>query len=79
MTNSQGVKVKYVPKPISNWAPQVNCLLGVEMAQVLVVCEYRDVFHDELLGIPPDLDIEFIIELMPGAGPIYKKPYRMAI
>ena len=42
-----------------------------------VVCEYPDVFPDELPGMPPDHDIEFIIELMPGVGPIYKKPYRM--
>ena len=42
-----------------------------------VVCEYPDVFPDELPGMPPDQDIEFIIELIPGAVSIYKKPYRM--
>jgi hypothetical protein len=36
-----------------------------------------DVFLDELLGMPPDRDIEFAIELQPGTAPISKKPYRM--
>jgi hypothetical protein len=43
-----------------------------------VVSEFPDVFSEELLGMPPDHDIEFVIELMPGTTPIYKSPYRMA-
>jgi hypothetical protein len=31
-----------------------------------------------LPGMPPDRDIEFVIELKPGTTPIYKTPYRMA-
>jgi hypothetical protein len=42
-----------------------------------VVCEYPDVFLDELPGMPPDRDIEFAIELQPGTAPISKRPYRM--
>jgi hypothetical protein len=42
-----------------------------------VVCEYADVFPDELPGMPPDRDIEFAIELQPGTTPISKRPYRM--
>jgi hypothetical protein len=41
------------------------------------VCEYPDVFPDELPGMPPDRDIEFAIELQPGTAPISKRPYRM--
>jgi hypothetical protein len=37
-----------------------------------VVCEYADVFPDDLLGMPRNRDIEFIIELQPGTGPILK-------
>ena len=77
VTNDQGVKVKFASNPSSAQANQVNCLTGVGLEQVPVVCEYPDVFPDELPGMPPDRDIEFIIELIPGAGPIYKKPYRM--
>nr|ABC94893.1 polyprotein [Oryza australiensis] len=42
-----------------------------------VVQEYPDVFPEELPGMPPDRDIEFIIDLMPGTAPISKRPYRM--
>jgi hypothetical protein len=42
-----------------------------------VVCDYPDVFPDELPGMPPDRDIEFVIELQPGTAPISKRPYRM--
>ena len=36
----------------------------------LVVCEYPDVFPEDLPGMPPDRDIEFVIELQPGTAPI---------
>ena len=42
-----------------------------------MVKDYPDVFPEELLGMPPDRDIEFLIELLPGTGPISKRPYRM--
>jgi hypothetical protein len=45
---------------------------------VPVVNEFPDVFPEELPGMPPDRDIEFVIELKPGTSPIYKTPYRMA-
>jgi len=35
-----------------------------------VVDEFPDVFPDELLGMPPGRDIEFLIELLPGTAPI---------
>jgi hypothetical protein len=45
--------------------------------EIPVVCEYPDVFHDELPGMPPDRDVKFVIELQPGTAPISKWPYRM--
>ena len=39
--------------------------------------DYPDVFPEELPGIPLDRDIDFLIELLPGTGPISKRPYRM--
>jgi hypothetical protein len=44
-----------------------------------VVDEFPDVFPDELPGMPPDRDIKFIIELLPGTAPIAKRPYRMGV
>ena len=49
----------------------------VSIEDIPVVCEYTDVFSNNLPGIPPDLDIEFIIELQPGTTPISKRLYRM--
>jgi hypothetical protein len=44
-----------------------------------VVDEFPDVFPDDLPGMPPDRDIECIIELLPGTTPIAKHPYRMGV
>ena len=44
-----------------------------------VVDEFLDVFPDDLLDMPPNRDIEFIIELLPGTTPIAKRPYRMGV
>jgi hypothetical protein len=44
-----------------------------------VVQDYPDVFPEELPGMPPDRDIKFLIELLPGTSPISKRPYRMLV
>jgi hypothetical protein len=46
---------------------------------VPMVRDYPDVFPEELLSMPPDRDVEFIIDLLPGIGPIAKRPYRMSV
>ncbi|CAA0832795.1 Uncharacterized mitochondrial protein AtMg00860, partial [Striga hermonthica] len=43
-----------------------------------IVREFVDVFPDELPGGPPNRQVEFSIDLIPGAGPVSKAPYRMA-
>ena len=43
-----------------------------------IVCEYVDVFPDELPGLPPHRDVDFGIELHPGTSPISMTPHRMA-
>ena len=43
-----------------------------------VVCEYGDVFLDELPGLPPQRVVDFGIELHPGTSPISMTPHRMA-
>ena len=44
----------------------------------LVVYEYEDVFSDELSGLPPHRDVDFVIELHPGTSPISTTPHRIA-
>ena len=41
--------------------------------------EYPNVFPEELPGMPPDRDVEFLIDLLPGSGPIAKRPYKMSV
>ena len=45
---------------------------------VPVVCEYPDVFPEELPGLPPMREVEFGIEVMLGTAPISKQAYKMA-
>ena len=52
---------------------------GTTLEDIRIVNEYPDVFPEELPGMPPDRDIEFIIELLPGTAPIAKRPYRMGV
>jgi hypothetical protein len=47
--------------------------------EIRVVQEYPDVFSKDLSSKPPDRDIEFIIELLPGTPPISKRPYKMPV
>jgi hypothetical protein len=42
------------------------------------VCDYPDVFLDELPGMPLERDIEFCIDLIPRTQPISIAPYRLA-
>ena len=47
------------------------------LGDIPVVCEFSDVFPDELPGLPHDRDIEFKIELLLGTVPISRRPCRM--
>ena len=49
-----------------------------DLASIPVVCEFLDVFPEDLPGLPPDREVEFSIELEPGMAPISRRPYRMA-
>ena len=49
-----------------------------DLASIPVVCEFSDVFPEDLPGLLPDRDVEFSIELEPRIAPILRCPYRMA-
>ncbi|GJW54275.1 putative reverse transcriptase domain-containing protein [Tanacetum coccineum] len=46
--------------------------------ELVVVRDFPEVFSDDLSGLPPIREIEFWIELVPGAIPVTKSPYRLA-
>jgi hypothetical protein len=48
-----------------------------EIQDIPVVCEFPDVFPEDLPGLPLGRDIEFVIELKPGTAPISRRSYRM--
>ncbi|GKF67257.1 hypothetical protein Tco_0196936, partial [Tanacetum coccineum] len=45
---------------------------------IRIVCDFPKVFPDDFLGLPPVREIEFRIDLIPGALPVVKFPYRLA-
>ena len=49
-----------------------------DLTSIPVVCEFLDVFCEDLLGLPSDRDVQFSIELEPGTAPISRHPYCMA-
>jgi hypothetical protein len=57
----------------------VNHLEEKPLENIKVVCEYPDVFPEELPGMPHVHDVEFSIELLPETAPISKRPYRMDV
>ena len=44
-----------------------------------LLSKFRDVFPEEILGLPPQREIDFSIEIVPGSAPVSKIPYRMSI
>jgi hypothetical protein len=50
----------------------------LKLEDVPIVCDYPDIFSEVYSGLPPDREIEFTIDLVPGTQPIHKAPYRMA-
>ena len=50
---------------------------GTRLEDIPIVKEFPSVFPDDILGLPPDRAIEFIIELIPGIEPISIPRYRM--
>eukprot|EP00253_Pinus_taeda_P028520 PITA_28520 len=44
-----------------------------------VIQEFTDVFPEEIPGLPPRRNIDFTIELVPGAAPVSRAPYRMSV
>jgi hypothetical protein len=83
LTTSSGKEVEYVvenlvtDKAASNRIV-LNHLDAASTLDIRTVSEFPVVFPEELPGMPPDREIEFVIELVPGTAPIFKGPYRMA-
>src|SRR3954469_15646047 len=78
LTTTERKRIKFK----SNFEPKgskLNSLKGVSLDSVPVVKEYPDVFPKELPGMPPDRDVEFLIDLLPRSRPIAKRPNKMSV
>ncbi|GJV47869.1 putative nucleotidyltransferase, ribonuclease H, partial [Tanacetum coccineum] len=49
-----------------------------KLGDILVVRDFPEVFPEDLKGLPPQRQVEFHIDLVPGATPVAKSPYRLA-
>jgi hypothetical protein len=83
LTPSSSKELEYVAENlVTDKAASNRIMLNhLDVASTLdirTVSEYPDVFPEELPGMPPDREIEFVIELVLGTAPIFKRPYRMA-
>jgi hypothetical protein len=79
LTSLQGERIEVnVSMPITA-EEMVNLLEEKSLEHIRIVCEYPNVFLEELPGMPPNRDIEFSIELLPGTAPISKRAYRMDV
>jgi hypothetical protein len=73
LTKKDGTIVKFVAAVQADQASMLSQMKVTALEEILVVQEYPDVFPKELSGMPPDRDIEFLIELLPGTPPISKR------
>jgi hypothetical protein len=69
--------MEFVAAISANQLSVLSQVEGTSLDDIRIVWDYPDVFPEELPGMPPNGDIEFIIELLPGTPPISKRPYRI--
>jgi hypothetical protein len=75
-TPAHGSVVLQLPSPTSI-ASALHHTAAQNLEDIPVACEFPDVLLEELLGMTPDQDVEFTIELESGTAPISRRPYKM--
>jgi hypothetical protein len=80
LTSSKGERFEVEITVTASTRPVVFLLDGKFVGDnIRVVRDFPDVFPEELPGMPPDREVEFVIDLLPGTAPIYKRSYRMSV
>jgi hypothetical protein len=79
LTKKDEASVEFVAMVQSGPDSQLNHTKAIALEDIRVIQDFPDVFPEELSGMPPDRDIEFHIELLPGTPTISKRPYRMPV
>ena len=77
LTSQEGQTTRFYGRRSIPKKEMVFMAVAEELELIPVVSEFLDVFPEELPGMPPDRELEFVIDLVPGTTSIYKKYYRM--
>jgi hypothetical protein len=79
LTKEDGTIVEFIAAIQAEQVSLFNKVHRTSLNEIRIAQEYPDVFPEDLLGMLPDRNIVFIIELLPGTPPISKRPYRMPV
>jgi hypothetical protein len=80
LTSPKGERFEVMITIIASTRPVVYLVDGKFVGRnIRVVRDFPDVFLEELPRMPPDREVEFVIDLLPGTAPISKRPYRMLV
>jgi hypothetical protein len=74
LTKKDRTLVEFVAVVQSGPDSRLNHTKAIALKDIRVVQDFPDVFLEELSGMPPDRDIEFLIELLPGTPPFLRGP-----
>jgi hypothetical protein len=72
LTKKDGTSVEFVALVQSGLDSMLNQTKAIALEDITVVQDYPDIFLEELPGMPPDRDIEFLIELLPETPPFLR-------
>ena len=78
LTHPMGKTVNVLTRVAKRQLYSLNANPLPDLEDVPVVQDFSDVFLEELPGVPPDRDVEFVIDLVRGTVPISRRPYEMA-
>jgi hypothetical protein len=79
LTSLEGERFEFIATLPSPTDYAVNQSKTDSIEDIRVVCDYPDIFPDDLPSMPPERDIELLIDLLPGTAPIAKRPYRISV
>jgi hypothetical protein len=72
LTKKDETSVEFVALVQSGLDSKLNQTKAIALEDIRVVQDYPDIFLEELLGMPLDRDIEFLIEFLPGTPPFLR-------
>jgi hypothetical protein len=80
LTSSKGERFEVEITITASTRPAIFLVDGKFVGRnIRVVRDFPDVFPEELPGMPPDREVKFVIDLLPGTAPISKRPYKMSV